>query len=826
MSQRTELPAKEGPPPAADRPASAAETPRGARPDGSATAGPAPGAGDDRRAPRSSGTDEARGKLDSQTETKSYHLYGTFHNTSFDGARRVEQRVTWATALQRLERGDCEAGTDLRDPVFELACAAWSNQRIIVLRHQQGALDRAELLISCLSHWASGQDTALKLMGIANDVVLPLSDLASDEVWPSDSQGALVLVQRRQDKKTTQFLSSNNGVGVRALQERLKARNSRLLISVAAEWDAGEGRLDPFDKTIRTLEVTASGDRPNAGRTIDDESPFDAVPRIVASLFEGLGVEEYRALVDDLAVGMAPPAVTPPPLAAPTTAGTTAGPAAPPPPAKPTRQQRWSAGDEDRVLAELGVRYMVTPDESSSLAGNGRQSGYCLADPGSPYAESGWVIAHHPSLLGRRADSLLDRYLAEETASARYREAFLGTLARLDSAGVRSVNSPWLMAAWQRGLVRQCDPGWLGERLFTLVEYLSSDSQEAEPLLVTQLIDGLVGDVVAAEVKFQSELGLQPLARVFARGPATPAATAEDFWQRLHAEGATDTAIAALEYRQISALWALLLLARRWPRTVAIALARLLDEVSAAATPWSQASAELPVLPQVPRHGALALYYLIALAASDAQTVWTACATGVVQAFEEAGKTAMADDRARSPAAVRVRAVHGQRLAFLCVYTLSPQIDVDDAGASLLRRLNLLAQTEPRPGSEAGLIGRLLAMAHHVVEEAPMLGPAGAGMLPANDIVRFLRALALELQADEEVKPPQPAQAMASIAAGLCAVLPRSGRRELIEHGRESLDSQQTTRDDFEADDDPEMVRLMRRRIRATQLVLRSLSAG
>lgn len=764
--------------------------------------------------------EETPEKLGRRSEGHSYTFFGnTFNETSFACARDGEQRATWASAMRWIERIDCEFCPDGPDPVFDAACQAWADQSIIVLRHQQGAMHRAEQLLHRLAHWATGAEASLRLLGVANDVVLPLGDLAADEAWPADSHETLLLVQRRQDQKTTLFLSSNNGVGVKALRERLRARKSRLLISVAAEWDAGEGELDPFDKSVRTLEVTSATHRTAAQRVDDQESPFDAVPRIVASLFEGLGVAEFKALVDDLRTGIALPAT---PVAA-----STSSPAASPP-AKLTRHERWLAGHIDQVLGELGVRYVVSAADVGPMSGKTRATGYSLADPASPYAESGWVIAHHPALLAGRADSLLDRYLFDDQASARYRESFLGALARLDAAGVRSVSAEWLMQAWQRAVLRQADPGAISERLYALVEYLSSDSQESEPRLLTSVIKALSGEVIACELRFQLEQGLQPLRTVLVAvaNQDAPAET-RDFWTLLRETTAAGSAIRELERRQLTSLWALLLLARRWPRVVAVALARVLDETAAPASPWGQAAAELPSLNSVPRYAALALHYLMALAAAEVPKVWRSVAGGIVLACEadvRACLAATANPRAKATAE-RPCGIQGQRLAFLCLEALAPQLNPDGRERSAIARLELLSMPEDHYAGDASMIGRLLAMAHLEVGEEPRLGVAGAGVLPGADIVRFLRAVALDLQADDEVEASQAADALVRIASGVRAVLPLQHRRGLIGRCRESLAAQQATREEFEANDDIDMVRVMRRRIRATQAVLRCLSA-
>ena len=767
-------------------------------------------------------------KLDQGPAKSEANIYGgNFPNANFfAGAGRTEQRLSWAAALRRIDRSDCAGGADDPDPIFDAARAAWLSHRIVVLRHQQGALDRAECLLHRLSYWASSDHT--ELWGVANDAMLPLGDLAAHDAWPTDAQAGLVLLQRRHDQKTTLFFSSNNGVGVKALRERLTERNSRLLITVAAEWDAGEGRLDPFDKSVKTFEVTSLTQAAQAAPAKPDESAFDAVPRIVASLFEGLGVDEFKALVDELLVGMTAPAPAAPPLSMPGASAATS--ASSPPPTPPTRHARWLSGEVDGVLAELGVRYTVAATDLVAAPGRARSAGYGLAESAGSYAEPGWVIAHHPALLGRRAHSLLDRYLSHNDASARFCEAFLSTLARLDSADVRPVTAEWLLDAWRRALTQQAEPGWIGARLFALIEYLSSDSHDAMPRLATAVIDALARHAVEQELEFQLEVA-QPLQEALARGEAESLAQPAQLWPLLLAMPASQAATQRFAYRQTASLWALLLLARRWPRPVAVALARVLDETTDAATPWCQAAPHRDTMQQVPRQSALALNHLLALAASDLPEVWTAVSAGVVQAFEadvQACLASIASDRSRRvvPQASRDRAVQGQRLAFLCLYSVSPQVYAEAQQHCALRRLKLIGQPEGQAGDDAGLIGRLLAIAHLDVAEVPMLGPAGLGVLPALDIVRFLRAMALGLQDDDEVTPQQGAEVLSRAASGLRDVLPLALRRALRDSGRESLEGQQRSRDDFESQGDRDSMQTMRRRIRATQAVLRSLSGG
>lgn len=448
-----------------------------------------------------------------------FNFYGsTFKDTAF-GAGQAERRISWAETLRRVDHTDCAGFGDAADALFDEACLIWQSHQIIVLRHQQGGLERAEVLLKRVAFWAGTHEPALKLMGVPNDRALPLGDLSTDDAWPVDSHGALVMLERRQEPMTTRFLSTTNQVAIKALHDRLRDRRSRLLISIAAEWDAGEGRLEPFHKLVKTLEIGPGARPAEPVPTRADESAFDAIPRIVAGLFEGLGVDEFKELVDALAADLAPPVTAaPPPMEA-----AAKGPP-PPPPAPPpkTRHQRWLEGDVDRVLADLGVRYVASAAEPGATPGRTRSVGYGLADAYSPYAEPGWVIAHHPSLLASRAGALLDRYLGHSEASQRFRDAFLGTLARLDSAGVRALTVGWLMEAWRRTVLAPTDLDVASNRLRALVEYLDFGGHQSGASLPQPLIETLGKEIVEHEIELQATTGSRHCARRCKPAPATP----------------------------------------------------------------------------------------------------------------------------------------------------------------------------------------------------------------------------------------------------------------------------------------------------------------
>jgi hypothetical protein len=738
--------------------------------------------------------------------------------TNFGAGANDDRRYNWIERLVAIEREHCASHGDHTDPVFHQACQAFDDFRIIVLRHQQGCQIRAEALLKRISHWASGRERACKLLGVPNDFALPLSELATPGDWPEHFHGSLIMLERRQEPMTTRFLSANNSVGVRSLCQRLAASDTRLIIALAAEWDSNEGSLDPFDKSARTLEVTHA-DRPERIAAVEmGESAFDAVPRIVAGLFQGLKVDEFCALVDELAAGLHKlPEVPPPELAE----------GKKPPPSPPTRLQRWQAGDIDLVLGELGVRYLVSSPDASASAWASRTGGYYLADERNPYGEPGWVIAHHPALLAGRADHLLDRYLGG-TPSDRFREAFLAALARLEGAGVREVSADWLLKGWARARAVQVDLDAAARNFVALLEYLQPDNASAE--LARSVIDRLAGELVESELGFQQEAGTAPLHRGLGeQAQSDEQADAHLLWEKLVGDPDCGEAARTLSERQTALCWLLLRLSRRWPVDVARAVARVLCEVADASTPWRDMARALETLDGVPRFAAVVLDHLLKLSLTIAPDLWTCFAGGVAQAYEASAREALAHaaaPKARLSAASAQAAANGQRLAFACLHALAPRVyATDERQLPPMRLLKLVGPGNSALGDGPALIGRLLAMSHVDVDMNPALGSAGQGELPAADIVRFLRALTLGLQGDETLTPEDVNHTLAQVGGALRAALPSQLRRDLTQQARESLESLIGARDHFESTGERAPLTEMKRRIRATQAIVRNLAA-
>lgn len=724
-----------------------------------------------------------------------------------------ESRRTWSEQLIAVQRDDYAGVGDESDPVFAQACAALSSFRVVVLRHQNGCQQRAESLLKQVSYWATGREPHRKLLGVANDFALQLGELAMPEAWPQQFHGSLVMLERRQEPMTTRFLSSNNSAKIKMLCQRLESSDARLLITLAAEYDAGEGSLDPFDKCIRTLEVANAAKPPPAEARLAVESSFDVIPRMIAGLFEGLKVEEFRALVDDLAVGLDPlqTASAPSPDDAKSLQRA----------AEPTRHQRWKAGEIDHVLAELGVQYVVSGVESSASNRGGRASGYYLADSGSSlYGEPGWVITRNPMLLANRCDRLLDRYLGS-AMSARFGEAFMALVARLDGAGVREASAEWLMAGWKRAISASAEVDAAAKSLCALVEYLQPSDGRAD--LALAVIDRLASGVVEAELLFQHEAGLAPLVGALEALTVEGQVDAGRLWEQLMVDADVGVSAQRMSESLSASLWAMLRLSSRWPAEVARAVARVLAEVTAPATPWRRMARDLQPLDLAPRLVPRTLDNLLNRVVPFAPAVWTGFAKGVVLAFESSVREALARPvgwRCASSASERL-AEEGQRLALASLCSLAPHV----YSAINEEWLKLIVPIDASTAEVPGLLGRLLAMSRLESDVEPALWLAGQGELSATDIVRFLRGIAIGLQQSKVLRQEEAGPLLSQLTDGLRDLLPLNLRRELQQRARDSVESLVALRDHLEEIEARDSLAEIRRRIRATQAVIRNLSA-
>lgn len=749
---------------------------------------------------------------------KQYNFIGsTFHSTNFGGEGRSERTRTWTEELKKVDRSWLFGGNEEPDSIFDSACQAWTCFRIVVLRYHPGGRFRAEGLMKRISRWASERMPACKLLSTGNHLALPLKDLALPDTWPQEYFGSLIYLARRNEPYTARFFSISNGVEVKSLHERLEKTDARLVISLAAEWDAIEGSLDPFDDSVCTLEVAGAQQRAMPVAEDKAELVFDAVPRIIAGLFAGMKVDEYQELVNQFLPKLEVP-VSPPKETADKKDET------PTPSVQPTRHQRWIMGDIDRVLAELGVRYEMVPADITRLR-DSRTPGYYLADDASPYANPGWVIANYPALLSSRIDMLLTRYLGR-SASERYQETFLSCLARLDTSGVHAVSAGWLLKGWQAVLDAETDALLAARKLCWLVEYLQVGREDPDARFAKSVIDELAIEAANLEIEFQQEVGTEPLRQALELYAQDHLKEPDKVWSWLVDNPATRSATLRFSERQAAAQWTILQLSRNWPIEAAQSFTKILDQVTDTASLWRMLAQNWNILDEVPRCAAVNTKSLLSLLLADSPDLWVSFANGVSDSYACYVQEAMAKGSVthRMSAEKRQAAIKGQRLAFTSLYALAPRIygPDDEQKRHVLRRLCL---SDGNPTHGISVLGRLLAMSYLPVDSEPMLGPVGEGSLSIADVVRYLRGIALFLQSEESLSAEQVNDALAQIASSLRALTPLETRRLLMNQTRYSIDSQFHTRDHFEAIGDRRALANIRKNIRASQAVLRSLGA-
>jgi hypothetical protein len=783
-----------------------------------------PGGTDDPKAPGAATREpDARspGGFRDSPEKQYNFIGGSFNATSFGGDFLAEKLSTWAEELKEVDRRWLVGGSDALDPVFEQARETWARFHILVLRYHPGERRRAEDLMQRVTRWAGEAEPGRKLLSTGNHLALHLKELALPEVWPKTSHHSLIFLARRNDPHTARFFSMSNGVEVKGLRQRLESTDTRLVVSLAAEWDAVEGALDAFDDGICTLEVASA--RRRSTPTVDDraDSAFDGVPRIIAGLFAGLKVGEYRDLVGQFLPPLPEPAAPPvKPDGKPDEAARQ--------PVPPTRHERWLAGDVDRVLAELGIRYEMAAGDAGTHLGDRREAGYYLDDDASPYADPGWVIANHPALLEGRVDQLLARYLGARTASRRYQEAFVACLARMDAAGIHEVSARWLADGWAAALDASADADLAARRLGWLVEYLQSGRKDPERLFAREVVDAFAGDAAELELRFQLEQGDAPVRRALeALAQDDGTVPVQQLWGRLVDDPESGPPTRRFADKQAATIWALLQLARSWPAEVARAIGNALSRVIDPASPWRLLARELDALDHVPRSAALNVKHLLVLMLEVAPGRWTSFAEGVIEAFSGAIERATAKESSSSrlSPAQRDAACTGQRLAFACLDSIAPLL----YGADAEKKSRVLRQLCVGGGDAAhnpAALGRLLAMSYFPVDEAPMLGPLGEGSPALGDIVRFLCGIAETFHGDETLSPPHVNEALAQIAAGSRTLMSLASRRALAAQAREGLEAQSAIRDQLEAIGERSALATIRKSIRASQAVIRSLGAG
>lgn len=718
----------------------------------------------------------------------------------------------WDHELQEVSPRWLQGTRTEADPKFETLVEAWPRYRILVIRYARGERKHAELLAQRLAHWSLQTRRSRKVLGAGTYVTASFRDLAAPGHWPEERHGSMIYLHRRNDPQAARFLSMSNGVEVKHLSQRLEDSDCRLVLSLVAEWDADEGVLDALDESIFTLELSSTEPTRFEEGALQSASPFDTVPKLVAGLFPGLPLAEFLELVSEFQPCLERKADSSVPSGGKTKE--------PKPPPLLTRHQRWTAGEVDEVLKELGIRYEISPTDSTLVLGAQRAPGYYLVDEACSFNDAAWVISNHPALLARHTEYLLTRYLSGR-CSERLLESLKPCLARLDSAGIHGLDAALVIRVLHHVIAEGTGIGDAVELMTGLVGYVNG-LRPAERRLSSSLLEQLADQAASLELQFQGEIGLEPLLKfssLIEQGDSPLAAS--QLWPFLWSEGQTSQLLRQFSDRQSLLVWAMLRMASIDAAESARALNRAIRGVRTDATTWGQLRTQYSYLREVPCSLALNIHRLGNLVTRTIPASWMALVRGTVEAFGEATRMALAGDSAKVP---RDATEAGYRLARVWRDSFAETLDScgDVEKSSLLGQMGLVGESPP---DVMEMVGRMLAMSMLRVDVDPYLGPLGEEAQSMGDTVRFLRATAIIIGESKLFAADQSSAAVASIVKGLRAYLPLANQRDLTAAVRMAMDSQLSARDILEAVDDRKALASIRRGIRASRTLIRGIAA-
>ena len=395
--------------------------------------------------------------------------------------------------------------------------------------------------------------------------------------------------------------------------------------------------------------------------------------------------------------------------------------------------------------------------------------------------------------------------------------------------GIHDVSADWLVGSLGDALEAKLDTDLAGRRFCALVEYLQSGSKDRNHKFAVSVIERLGIEAANLELMFQKGTGNHQIQMLFTRyEQSDDESRSKSIWEGLANIEELNADRQTFVVRQVGLIWTMLQLGTNWSSQVAKSCALVLNQVTDPESPWRQSARQMPGLNATPRHAAMVLKYLVSVSLDVAPWLWTSFAKGVVDEFSASILRCSDKESASRRFALvdPISAVSGQRLAFACLEGMATALYGEEDGKRQ-RALRHVFGSGTQATGEPEIYGRLLAMSCFPVDPEPMFGPLGEGSPSVGDIVRLLRATALGLQADETIDSEQVNQGMAQTLAGFRALVPLELRRNLSTQAKQALDSQFQALDLAEAAGVERSVRQnIRKRIKASQAVIRSLGAG
>lgn len=702
--------------------------------------------------------------------------------------------------------------------LVERYAALARERRMQVFEHGDAMRPDAEVALHAVAQALKGRLGDRKLLTSGFDIQFPLHSLYGNKDWSARVRRAVIFLYRSADDNAGQFFRNDNKTAM--LRKQLDAVDAYLLVVVSAAGSRQPAGAADAARHFWCFDALA----PEATQPAVPEpmalDTFDARLLMCVTWFPGLGAAEFRTLVDAV---LPEPPPSPPEPAAPATPPAVAGAAsaAAPPPSPPTREQRWRAGDTDRVLADLGVAFHL-PADLTGPPGRSMDAGYHLIDPGQRSTAGHWILRRSPMLLVQHLNPLMALYLGNQM-SARFRSGLLNLLFRLDSAQVHRLDADWLA---QRFIAAADDSPDASRHLVDLL-VATLDRSDGESL-VQQVALSLARHACDHEQGLLARLPSDALAAAWAAAhPPAPDPdelgnaldtsvgrdTSDRFWSFLDNSEATRNLVGMAAGRQLAVLKVLMALCPHQRRTAAAALHLMLARGALHAS----AAASGTAVDQLSR---LVLRWELVQLVIDAPLRWLACVEAVAPGDDATTPTVVAAPPPRpgrptptalSPAA---RALASDSLAAL-VYQLithSPQSLPAALGEVLLDDAHW-------PRAAQALSKLLLALLTPDGQDSDEPDTIGAGV-----VVWLYRTLAGALLHRDRATALTVAAPLQALAMPLREALHPAQRRAIADSARENQDSLLSRRDFFEALQLREQLAAERRSLLAMQCVVRAFS--
>jgi len=738
--------------------------------------------------------------------------FGTINIHTSDSSRSAAP-TPWEDELSTVVRVP-EPGHPVCVDELERQVEALVGRRLLLVRHAPNRRKEAVAAMRAVVHRVARGDPHRPVFNSGAGSPLQLHSLCGMTDWREDRRNAVLYLDRSDDPVALTFFNQIEKVD--KLCEKLAAMGSHLVFTVVEP--AGTELRDEDELKHRIAMWSFEDEQRSAPRELAGifSGLFEVKLAVCASLFPGLSVNEFISIANTLAP---PPEASPPAVAA---TGEETGRRKDdrpiPAPAVPlTRHERWSKGERDAVLAELGIELCSTPHGDGAEARTS-EPGMFFADPVLRAEMPSWLNSRYPILVSQQLDTLTRHYLSL-AASHRFCMGYRRLVLRMDTVGAQRLTTEWLLRHFMASL--DGDPRVLLAQRFSELFAELPERADGDPL-VAAFIDGIAGRLQEWEVSLIKQLereGVLALA-----GEQSLAPTTELFWSTLLDQPAARSAIEPILHRQATVIDLLLSLAIRAHVDVARALARALEDCNAAHETWTR---DAGLVDEGQPFVSLARAVFCSMQGrvlGQSPDQWLALVDAIGRTDAPTADTSSDVDRVRC---VRT----GRWLAWDCVHAFASMFD-ESTGAlkSVVLRAALLNNDRPRViGQTLAILLRMTAPPHWLDQDGKRQ-PEGP-FVAVRFALWLFQSLVGVAMTHEGFDAAQAASAIAHFVGPWRDALQPLQRLEVMEVGSRGLDAAFVIRDSLQPSGAqhnrlPAARREHTLRIQALQSVLRALRQG